>query len=246
MLFVAGWDRYVTIYDDFFCQSACQRYGKYIDLNGFLRPQLHAFHWHIQLPLPPPSSLPGKRRSPGFLMGKHSAGIKHENTQISVEWQDFERRMLGFLTELSLQFFSIKIAAAKWSRGRTQSNNESHKEPEDKGLDWFADSKDEHVLLQILWKCLLGRTGIKENKVKEVLSWPAKNFWGWPSLFRAPSWHPHPSYRNRKPSLECFWSVSFSLCTKTARSPASTRIGRNSCLCCKANTISLKTEPILF
>lgn len=126
MLFVAGWDRYVTIYDDFFCQSACQRYGKYIDLNGFLRPQLHAFHWHIQLPLPPPSSLPGKRRSPGFLMGKHSAGIKHENTQISVEWQDFERRMLGFLTELSLQFFSIKIAAAKWSRGRTQANNESH------------------------------------------------------------------------------------------------------------------------
>lgn len=110
----------------FFCQSACQRYGKYIDLNGFLRPQLHAFHWHIQLPLPPPSSLPGKRRSPGFLMGKHSAGIKHENTQISVEWQDFDRRMLGFLTELSLQFFSIKIAAAKWSRGRTQANNESH------------------------------------------------------------------------------------------------------------------------
>ena len=77
-----------------------------------------------------PSLLPhpslGKRRSPGFLMGKHSAGIKHENTQISVEWQDFERRMLGFLTELSLQFFSIKIAAAKWSRGRTQANNESH------------------------------------------------------------------------------------------------------------------------
>ena len=126
MLFVAGWDRCVTIYDDFFCQSACQRYGKYIDLNGFLRPQLHAFHWHIQLPLPPPSSLPGKRRSPGFLMGKHSAGIKHENTQISVEWQDFDRRMLGFLTELSLQFFSIKIAAAKWSRGCTQANNESH------------------------------------------------------------------------------------------------------------------------
>ena len=110
MLFVAGWDRYVTIYDVFFfCQSACQRYGKYIDLNGFLRPQLHAFHWHIQLPLPPPSSLPGKRRSPGFLMGKHSAGIKHENTQISVEWQDFEKTMLGFLSELSLQFFSNKL-----------------------------------------------------------------------------------------------------------------------------------------
>ena len=154
--------------------------------NGFLRPQLQAFHWHIQLPLPPPSSLPGKRRSPGFLMGKHSAGIKHENTQISVEWQEFERRILGFLTELSLQFFSIKIASAKWSRGRTQANNESHKEPEDKGLDWFADSKDEHVLLRILWKCLLGRTGIKENKIKEVLSWPDRNFWGWPSLFRTP------------------------------------------------------------
>ena len=187
MLFVAGWDRYVTIYDVFFFLSVCMpAIRKIYRLKRVFKASASCFP--LTYPIAPPSPfIPGKRRSPGFLMGKHSAGIKHENTQISVECQDFDRRMLGFLTELSLQFFSIKIAAAKWSRGRTQANNESHKEPEDKGLDWFADSKDEHVLLRILWKCLLGRTGIKENKVKEVLSWPAKNFWGWPSLFRAPS-----------------------------------------------------------
>lgn len=71
--------------------------------------------------------------------------------------------MLGFLTELSLQFFSIKSLQLSEAEVALRPITRATEETEDKGLDYFADSKDEHVLSRILWKCLLGRTGIKEK-----------------------------------------------------------------------------------